>query len=112
MCLFIKEFVKCKKMSIDYVDFSCLSPDKIRSISVCEVTTDELYKDGLPKSGGLRDPLLASPLVAVSAALVLKLGPIVVVISVIMNYHTPSTISAGCPKYFFGCDVSAENVAM
>ena len=57
MCLFIKEFVKCKKMSIDYVDFSCLSPDKIRSISVCEVTTDELYKDGLPKSGGLRDPL-------------------------------------------------------
>ena len=44
-------------MSIDYVDFSCLSPDKIRSISVCEVTTDELYADGRPKSGGLRDPL-------------------------------------------------------
>ena len=43
-------------MSIDYVDFSCLSPEKIRSCSVCEVTTDELYTAGSPKSGGLRDP--------------------------------------------------------
>ena len=57
-------------------------------------------------------PFLASPLVAASVALVLKLGPIAVVISAIMNYPTLSTISAGCPKYFFGCDVFAGNVAM
>lgn len=41
---------------INSVQFSCLSPDKIRQISLCEVTTDELYENGKPKYGGLRDP--------------------------------------------------------
>lgn len=36
--------------------FSVLSPEQIRSISVVEVTTDELYELGQPKRGGLRDP--------------------------------------------------------
>ena len=31
-------------------------PQKIRDISVCEVVTDELYDEGRPKTGGLRDP--------------------------------------------------------
>ena len=41
---------------ISRVDFSCLSPEKIRNISVCEVTKDELYDNGKPMHGGLRDP--------------------------------------------------------
>lgn len=41
---------------IESVSFSCLSPDRIRAISMCEVTSDELYSDGRPKRGGLRDP--------------------------------------------------------
>ena len=36
--------------------FSVLSPEKIRSISVIEVITDELYENNEPKRGGLRDP--------------------------------------------------------
>ena len=42
---------------IDNIDFSVLSPDTIRQMSVCEVTTDELYAGERPKRGGLRDPL-------------------------------------------------------
>ena len=41
---------------INFVEFDILSPEKIRSISVCEVVTDELYENGAPKHGGLRDP--------------------------------------------------------
>lgn len=41
---------------IDSVEFDVLSPEKIRAISVCQVVTDELYENGLPKRGGLRDP--------------------------------------------------------
>ena len=44
------------KMEIHNLQFSILSPAKMCSISVCEITTDELYCDGQPKSGGLRDP--------------------------------------------------------
>ena len=43
-------------MIIGSVEFSCLSPQKIKDISVCEVVTDELYQEGRPKTGGLRDP--------------------------------------------------------
>ena len=39
------------------LNFSVLSPEKIRSISVVEVITDELYENNNPKRGGLRDPL-------------------------------------------------------
>lgn len=42
---------------ISSVKFNCLSPQKIRDISVCEVITDELYDNGRPMRGGLRDPL-------------------------------------------------------
>jgi DNA-directed RNA polymerase II subunit RPB1 len=38
------------------LNFSVLSPEKIRSISVVEVITDELYENNEPKHGGLRDP--------------------------------------------------------
>jgi len=38
------------------LNFSVLSPEKIRSISVVEVITDELYENNEPKRGGLRDP--------------------------------------------------------
>ena len=41
---------------INFVEFDILSPEKIRSISVCEVVTDELYENNCPKHGGLRDP--------------------------------------------------------
>tara|TARA_B110000091_G_C13811346_1_gene475210 strand:- start:1727 stop:2953 length:1227 start_codon:yes stop_codon:yes gene_type:complete len=44
-------------MQIDQLQFGVLSPTKMCSISVCEVVTDELYCDGKPKAGGLRDPL-------------------------------------------------------
>ena len=37
------------------IQFGVLSPELIRKISVCEVVTDELYENGHPKSGGLRD---------------------------------------------------------
>ena len=43
-------------MIIGSVEFSCLSPQKIKDISVCEVVTAELYQEGRPKTGGLRDP--------------------------------------------------------
>ena len=45
------------KMEIHNLQFGILSPAKMCSISVCEIITDELYCDGQPKSGGLRDPL-------------------------------------------------------
>ena len=46
-----------KKMAvIDAVHFDILSPQKIMDISVCEVVTDELYDNGRPMRGGLRDP--------------------------------------------------------
>ena len=41
---------------ISGLNFSVLSPEKIRSISVVEVITDELYEKNEPKRGGLRDP--------------------------------------------------------
>lgn len=44
-------------MEINTLQFGVLSPAQMRSISVCEIITDELYCDGKPKSGGLRDPL-------------------------------------------------------
>ena len=37
------------------IQFGVLSPDLMRKISVCEVVTAELYENGHPKSGGLRD---------------------------------------------------------
>ena len=43
---------------ISSLNFGVLSPAKIRSISVVEVITDELYENGLPKTGSLRDPKL------------------------------------------------------
>ena len=43
-------------MIVSSVNFNVLSPKKIRSISVCEVITDELYENNAPKTGGLRDP--------------------------------------------------------
>ena len=44
-------------MNIDQLVFGVLSPAQIRAMSVCEVVTDELYTNGSPKAGGLRDPL-------------------------------------------------------
>jgi len=41
---------------ISDLHFGILSPQKIRDISVVEVITDELYENGQPKAGGLRDP--------------------------------------------------------
>ena len=41
---------------IDGVHFNVLSPVVMRGMSVCEVTTDELYEDNQPKAHGLRDP--------------------------------------------------------
>jgi DNA-directed RNA polymerase II subunit RPB1 len=38
------------------LNFSVLSSEKIREISVVEVITDELYDNNQPKRGGLRDP--------------------------------------------------------
>jgi DNA-directed RNA polymerase II subunit RPB1 len=43
-------------MNIDHICFGVLSSDQIRAISVCEVVTSELYENGSPKHGGLRDP--------------------------------------------------------
>lgn len=43
-------------MSINKIKFDVLSPRKIREISIVEVVTDELYENGKPKHGGLRDP--------------------------------------------------------
>jgi len=43
---------------ISSLNFGVLSPAKIREISVVEVITDELYENGLPKNGSLRDPKL------------------------------------------------------
>ena len=43
---------------IDTVQFDVLSPKQIRHLSVCEITTDELYEDNRPKLNGLRDPRL------------------------------------------------------
>ena len=59
MCLFnTLSIFYCKPfIMIDFVQFDILSPEKIRSISVCEVVTDELYENGHPKHGGLRDPM-------------------------------------------------------
>ena len=44
------------QMNIDQLCFGVLSSDQIRAISVCEVVTSELYENGSPKHGGLRDP--------------------------------------------------------
>lgn len=41
---------------MERIRFDILSPNVIRSMSVCEVVTDELYEDNRPKTGGLRDP--------------------------------------------------------
>ena len=38
------------------IDFGVLSPADIRTISLVEVTTSELYEDNVPCQGGLRDP--------------------------------------------------------
>ena len=58
MCLFnITFLIQCNFFCmIGHVDFDILTPQQIRNISVCEVTSDELYKDNQPKTGGLRDP--------------------------------------------------------
>ena len=41
---------------IHAIQFGVLSPELMRKISVREVVTDELYENGNPKEGGLRDP--------------------------------------------------------
>jgi len=38
------------------VQFGVSSPESMRAVSMCEVVTDELYENGKPKRGGLRDP--------------------------------------------------------
>jgi len=38
------------------IDFGVLSPAAIRTMSLVEVTTSELYEDNVPCKGGLRDP--------------------------------------------------------
>jgi len=43
---------------IHSLQFGVSSPETIRTMSVCEVVTDELYENNQPKSGGLRDPRL------------------------------------------------------
>ncbi|KAK2964424.1 putative DNA-directed RNA polymerase II subunit RPB1 [Blattamonas nauphoetae] len=44
------------KAVINRIQFSLMSPQEIRSLSVCEVTTEELTDSGMPKEGGLLDP--------------------------------------------------------
>lgn len=43
---------------IHAIQFRVMSPELIRKISACEVVTSELYENGSPKNGGLRDTSL------------------------------------------------------
>eukprot|EP00911_Craspedida_sp_UC1_P001705 UC1_evm1s1294 len=42
------------------VQFGILSPEEIKSMSVCEIVAPETYEDGRPKQGGLCDPRMGA----------------------------------------------------
>lgn len=65
----------CETKKVLKIDFGVFDPDHIVSenscslplheltqkrLSVCEVTSAELYENGAPKSGGLNDPLMGT----------------------------------------------------
>lgn len=49
-----------RSKEIEYIQFGLLSPEEIRQHSVVEVVHPESIDNGLPKAGGLLDPLMGT----------------------------------------------------
>eukprot|EP01054_Gregarina_sp_Poly1_P003122 Gregarina_sp_Poly_1__3121@NODE_187_length_11680_cov_128_523810_g166_i0_p1_GENE_NODE_187_length_11680_cov_128_523810_g166_i0NODE_187_length_11680_cov_128_523810_g166_i0_p1_ORF_typecomplete_len1811_score286_02RNA_pol_Rpb1_5/PF04998_17/7_8e02RNA_pol_Rpb1_5/PF04998_17/9_2e116RNA_pol_Rpb1_1/PF04997_12/1_5e85RNA_pol_Rpb1_2/PF00623_20/2_5e70RNA_pol_Rpb1_6/PF04992_14/1_2e54RNA_pol_Rpb1_3/PF04983_18/1_1e38RNA_pol_Rpb1_7/PF04990_12/1e37RNA_pol_Rpb1_4/PF05000_17/1_8e35_NODE_187_length_11680_cov_128_523810_ len=50
----------CDIKKVRALEFGVFDPDHIRRFSVCEVDSAELYENGVPKTGGLNDPLMGT----------------------------------------------------
>nr|PVC54158.1 DNA-directed RNA polymerase [Theileria orientalis] len=50
-----KPFSPCDLKKIRSIEFGILDPEIIKRMSVCEITLTELYREGVPQTGGLND---------------------------------------------------------
>lgn len=53
-------FSPCENKKIQKISFGVFDPEHVRRLSVVEITGVELYENGMPKSGGLNDPLMGT----------------------------------------------------
>ncbi|EKX72538.1 DNA-directed RNA polymerase II largest subunit, putative [Theileria equi strain WA] len=50
-----RPFSPCELKKVRMVEFGVLDPELVKRMSVCEVSLSELYRDGVPQTGGLND---------------------------------------------------------
>lgn len=54
------EYSPAEIKKVKRVQFGVLSPDEIRTMSVCEVLSTQTFENGLPKENGLMDPRMGT----------------------------------------------------
>ncbi|KAK2197455.1 bifunctional RNA polymerase Rpb1 [Babesia duncani] len=50
-----RPYSPCELKKVQRIEFGVLDPELLKRMSVCEITSTEFYRDGIPNTGGLND---------------------------------------------------------